>query len=54
MYNDPKAIVNGWMASPDHHQNIFRFPAGSIGVGVAWTPSGYPHWIQQFSGQWIE
>lgn len=49
-YSTPQAVVNGWMNSSGHRQNILSATYCDLGVGYAYhTPSYYYHyWTQNF------
>ena len=50
--SSPTSVVNGWMNSPGHCQNIMQGAYRYIGVGYYNAPSGrYRHlWVQNFGG----
>lgn len=43
-YPDPGTIINGWMASPGHRQNMLLQNVRDFGVGVVEGPQG-PLWV---------
>jgi uncharacterized protein YkwD len=49
-YSTPQAVVNGWMNSDGHRQNILSSTYCDLGVGYAYDPSSiYDHyWTQDF------
>ena len=49
-YSTPQAVVNGWMNSAGHRQNILSPGYCDLGVGYAYDPSStYDHyWTQDF------
>ncbi|MEU6315337.1 CAP domain-containing protein [Streptomyces sp. NPDC047014] len=44
-YGSPKAVMDGWMNSPGHRQNILNCSFKEIGIGLA-QPNNY--WTQAF------
>ena len=46
---DAAAVMQGWMNSPGHRQNILDCTLRTLGVGVAAGPGG-PWWTQLFGG----
>jgi uncharacterized protein YkwD len=49
-YSTPQAVVNGWMNSTGHRQNILSSTYCDLGVGYAYHASGVYHhyWTQNF------
>ena len=47
-YRSPEAVVEGWMASTGHRENILSVRYTEIGVGVTLLPTG------QFSAYWAQ
>lgn len=45
----PEAVVEGWMNSPGHRQNIMNEKFTSIGVGNVQNGSGTQYWAQLFT-----
>lgn len=45
--NSPSEVMEDWMNSTGHRQNILNSGYVSIGIGVVWTGSGYD-WVQEF------
>ncbi len=45
---DPEQVLGDWMNSQGHKDNILRKEYTEIGVAVARTKSGEPHWVQVF------
>lgn len=45
---DPAEVVEGWMGSSGHRQNLLSPRARAIGLGVAATPKG-PLWVMVVS-----
>lgn len=46
---DAKAVMDSWMTSPGHRQNIMNGQYTHLGLGLARTSSGTPYWVQNFS-----
>lgn len=44
----PAEVMNGWMNSPGHRNNILSRSFTQIGVGAAKNSSGVLYWTQQF------
>lgn len=44
----PAEVMNGWMNSPGHRNNIMSRTYTDIGVGLAKNSSGVCYWTQQF------
>lgn len=44
-FNGPGAVVDGWMTSRGHRANILARGTRNIGVGLAYSGSGKPHWV---------
>ena len=49
-YSTPENIVDGWMNSPGHRDNILNSKWTHIGVGVAMGNDGALYWVQLFFG----
>ncbi|GAB4544936.1 MAG: hypothetical protein Kow0063_38820 [Anaerolineae bacterium] len=48
-YSTPEAVMNAWMNSPGHRENILRSTAWEIGVGYyAGDGYYYRYWVQDF------
>ena len=48
-YATPEEVVNGWLNSSGHRANIMSSDYQYIGIGYAYTDSGYRHyWAQLF------
>jgi uncharacterized protein YkwD len=50
-YQTAIEVMNAWMASPDHRENILNCHAHSIGTGVAYGVNGLPYYTQVFGYQ---
>lgn len=49
-YNSPEAVVEGWLSSPGHRQNLLNPDYTEIGFGLEFnpnTPYGF-YWVQNF------
>ena len=47
----PQAVVNSWMNSPKHRENILNSAFTRMGVGYIKVGSGYgTYWVQLFTG----
>jgi len=44
----PEAVVEGWMASPDHRANILYPGWTHVGIAVHSGPAQGPWWVQEF------
>jgi uncharacterized protein YkwD len=47
-YRDAEAVMDGWMNSSGHRNNIMNCSARAIGMGLAKSSSGVPYWTQMF------
>lgn len=47
----PEAVVNAWMNSKGHRENILNANFTDIGVGVAKSSNGTLYWTQMFIGK---
>ncbi|HIY08594.1 MAG TPA: hypothetical protein H9680_04580 [Firmicutes bacterium] len=45
----PEAVVEAWMDSPGHRENLLREDAGYLGVGVWQDEDGILYWVQLFA-----
>jgi uncharacterized protein YkwD len=50
-YYEPEALVQAWMDSPGHRQNILWAQYREIGVGVAVRSNGTLYWAQVFGSR---
>lgn len=48
-YKTPESVVDGWMNSPGHRENIMRDAFGRIGVGIHVAEDGTIYWAQLFT-----
>ncbi len=46
----PEAVMNSWMNSAGHRENILSTSYTSIGIGCAADSSGRLCWVQLFKG----
>jgi len=44
----PRAVLEGWMNSPPHRENILKEEFTEIGVGVTKNKAGERYWVQVF------
>jgi uncharacterized protein YkwD len=44
-------VMNVWLASSGHRNNIMSYSYSEIGIGVAWSSWGVPYWTQVFGRQ---
>lgn len=44
-------VMNVWLASSGHRNNIMSHSYSEIGIGVAWSSWGVPYWTQVFGRQ---
>jgi uncharacterized protein YkwD len=47
-YRTAAEVMDAWMASPGHRENILNCEAHSIGTGVAYGPNGLAYFTQVF------
>jgi uncharacterized protein YkwD len=47
-YRTPAEVMDGWMNSEGHRENILNCGFKAIGVGVARDSGGAPYWTQDF------
>jgi uncharacterized protein YkwD len=47
-YPSPAEVVDGWMDSEGHRDNILECSYAAIGVGLAYDGDGRPYWTQNF------
>ncbi|MEM1335937.1 MAG: CAP domain-containing protein [Actinomycetota bacterium] len=48
-YRTAEHVMEGWMNSPGHRDNILRSTVTEIGLGLAYTDTGVPYWTQKFA-----
>ena len=42
-------VVDGWMNSPEHRENILDCRLHEVGVGLAFSADRTPYWVQDFA-----
>lgn len=42
-------VVDGWMHSPEHRENIMDCRLHEVGLGLAFSPDRTPYWVQDFA-----
>jgi uncharacterized protein YkwD len=42
-------VVDGWMHSPEHRENIMDCRLRQMGIGLAFSPDRTPYWVQDFA-----
>ncbi|MEV4709144.1 CAP domain-containing protein [Actinoplanes sp. NPDC049316] len=42
-------VVDGWMNSPEHRENILDCRLHQVGVGLAFSADRTPYWVQDFA-----
>jgi uncharacterized protein YkwD len=42
-------VVDGWMHSPEHRENIMDCQLHQMGIGLAFSPDRTPYWVQDFA-----
>lgn len=47
--DSPYEVVNGWMNSPHHRENILDCSLKEMGVGLAISRGGTTYWVQNFA-----
>lgn len=47
-YRGPAEVMQGWMDSEGHRDNILECSYAAIGVGLAFDADGRPYWTQNF------
>lgn len=47
-YRTPADVMEGWMGSDGHRENLLTCSHRTIGVGLAYDPNGRPYWTQNF------
>ncbi|MGH3738296.1 MAG: CAP domain-containing protein [Micromonosporaceae bacterium] len=47
-YRTAEAVMEGWMNSKGHRDNILNCEAKAVGVGLARSSDGTPYWTQMF------
>lgn len=49
-YPTPRAVMDGWMNSDGHRQNILNPNLKTVGIGYVENAQGRPYWVQNFGG----
>jgi uncharacterized protein YkwD len=47
-YPTAEQVVEGWMNSPDHRENILRPQFTELGISVRFAANGRAYWAQEF------
>lgn len=47
-FRDPAQVMEAWMASPQHRENILNCEAKSVGIGTRRSADGTPYYTQVF------
>lgn len=47
--DSPYEVVDGWMHSPAHRENIMDCTLHQMGIGLAFDGDGTPYWVQDFA-----
>jgi uncharacterized protein YkwD len=47
--DSPYEVVDGWMHSPEHRENIMDCDLHQMGVGLAFDGADTPYWVQDFA-----
>lgn len=47
--DSPYDVVDGWMHSPEHRENIMDCKLHQMGIGLAFSPDRTPYWVQDFA-----
>jgi uncharacterized protein YkwD len=45
-------VVDGWMHSPEHRENILDCRLHQMGIGLAFDGDRTPYWVQDFGTPW--
>jgi uncharacterized protein YkwD len=45
-------VVDGWMHSPEHRENILDCRLHQMGIGLAFDADRTPYWVQDFGTPW--
>ncbi len=48
-FGTAEGVMVGWMQSAGHRRNILNPDVTEIGLGLAYSSSGYPYWTQVFA-----
>jgi uncharacterized protein YkwD len=47
--DDPAEVMDGWMHSPEHRENIMDCDLHQMGIGLAFASDRTPYWVQDFA-----
>jgi uncharacterized protein YkwD len=47
--DSPYDVVDGWMHSPEHRENIMDCDLHQMGIGLAFAGDKTPYWVQDFA-----
>jgi uncharacterized protein YkwD len=47
--DSPYEVVDGWMHSPEHRENIMDCRLDEMGIGLAFDGERTPYWVQDFA-----
>lgn len=47
-YRSAEDVVDAWMRSPGHRENILNCRSKTVGVGAVYSQSGAPYYTQDF------
>ena len=47
-HTSPAEVVQAWMNSPGHRENILNDDFGNLGVGITISNNGTIYWVQMF------
>lgn len=50
-FDSPQAVVDAWMQSPKHRENILKSSYSYIGVGIKKNSDGNYYWVQHFASK---
>lgn len=49
----PARVVQDWLASPPHRENILNCRLREVGVGLAFDTANTPYWVQDFATEQV-
>jgi uncharacterized protein YkwD len=47
--DNPAEVMDGWMHSPEHRENIMDCDLHQMGIGLAFASDRTPYWVQDFA-----
>jgi uncharacterized protein YkwD len=50
--DSPAEVVDGWMHSPEHRENIMDCRLHQMGIGIAFSGDSETYWVQDFATPW--